>query len=62
MNVILAMTSKNLLRVFIEYILRSKMKWIKEEFNGLSQEAWIKNVQICQFERLSNFQVISKAI
>jgi len=38
------------------------MKWIKEEFNGLSQEAWIKNVQICQFERLSNFQVISKAI
>jgi hypothetical protein len=56
------MTSKNLLEVFIKCILRSKMKWIKEEFNGLSQEAWIKKVQICQSECLSNFQVIFKAI
>jgi len=56
------MTSKNLLGVFTECILRSKMKWIKEDFNGLSQEAWIKNVQICQSKCLSIFQVMSKAI
>jgi hypothetical protein len=34
----LAMTSKNLLGVFIGFILRPKTKWIQEEFNGLSQE------------------------
>jgi len=35
----MAMTSKNPLKVSIGYILRSKMKWIQKEFNGLSQEA-----------------------
>jgi hypothetical protein len=33
------MTSKDTLRVSIGSILKLKKKWIKEEFNELSQEA-----------------------
>jgi hypothetical protein len=40
----MVMTSKDPLRVSIGYILRSKMKWIQEEFNELSQEDWVKKV------------------
>jgi len=57
-DVILAMTLKDLLGVSIRYILRPKMKWIQEEFNGLSQETWVKKVQIYQSRPLSTFQVI----
>jgi hypothetical protein len=35
-DVILAMTSNDLLRVSIESILRPKMKWIQEESSWLS--------------------------
>ena len=45
----------------IGFILRPKTKWIQEKFNGLSQEAWVKNVQICKAGPLSTLQVISKA-
>jgi hypothetical protein len=46
-DVVLAMTLKYPLGVSIWSILRTKMKWIQEEFNGLSQEAWVQKVQIC---------------
>jgi hypothetical protein len=47
--------------VFIGFILRPKTKWIQEKFNGLSEEAWVKNVQICQAGPLSTLRVISEA-
>jgi hypothetical protein len=37
------------------------MKWIQEKFNGLSQKALVKNVQICHSRPLSTFQVINGA-
>jgi hypothetical protein len=43
-DVILATTPKDSLGVFIGSILRIKTKWIQEEFNRQSQQAWIKNV------------------
>jgi hypothetical protein len=43
-EVILATTPKDSLGVFIGSILRIKTKWIQEEFNRQSQQAWIKNV------------------
>jgi hypothetical protein len=39
-------------------IIRPKLKWIKKEFHGLSQEAWVKKVQIYQSRPLSTFWVI----
>jgi len=41
-DVILAMTLNDPLGVSIMYILRPKMKWIQEKFNGLSQKTWVK--------------------
>ena len=43
-DTILAKTSNDPLGVSIESILRSKIKWIQEEFNGLSQKACVKNI------------------
>jgi hypothetical protein len=43
-DVILAMTSNDPLGVFIGSIMRPKMKWMQEEFIGLSQEFWVKKV------------------
>ena len=34
------------LKVLIEFITRSKTKKIKNEFNELSQDVWIKKLQI----------------
>jgi hypothetical protein len=43
-DTILAKTSNDPLGVSIESILRSKIKWIQEEFNGLSQKVCVKNI------------------
>lgn len=48
-DVTVAMTWNNPLRVSSRSILSSKIKWIKEEFNGLSQKAWVKKIQMYQF-------------
>jgi hypothetical protein len=58
---LLTNTSKDALGVFIGFILRPKTKWIQEKFNGLSEEAWVKNVQICQAGPLSTLWVIFEA-
>jgi len=58
-DAILAKTSKDPFGVSIGFILKPKMKWIQEEFNELSQEVWVKKVQICQSRSLSTFWVIS---
>jgi len=55
LDAILVITSKLTLGVFIGSILSPKIKWIYEEFNGLSQEAGVKNVQIYQSRPLSTF-------
>jgi hypothetical protein len=57
-DVILATTSKNSLGMSIGSIIRPKLKWIKKELHGLSQEAWVKKVQIYQSRPLSTFWVI----
>jgi hypothetical protein len=46
-DAILTTTLKNPLGVSLGSILRPKTKYIQEEFNGLSQETWVKKIQIC---------------
>jgi len=56
-DAILATTFKKSLGVSIGS-LRLRMKCIQEEFNELSQEAWVKKVQIYQVRPLSTLWVI----
>jgi hypothetical protein len=43
-DAILDMKSKNPLEESIRSIIKPKIKWIQKEFNGLSQESWVKKV------------------
>lgn len=52
----------NSLEVLIGPNIRSITKKIKEKFNGLSQHAWVKKMQIYQTGPLYSFWAISKAI
>jgi len=45
-DAILHTKSNDLLEVSIGSILRPKMKWIQKKFNRLSQDAWVKKIQI----------------
>jgi hypothetical protein len=45
-DAILYTKSNDLLEVSIGSILRPKMKWIQKKVNRLSQEAWVKKIQI----------------
>jgi hypothetical protein len=49
-DVVLVMTLKYPLGVSIGSILRTKMKWIQEEFNRLSQEAWVKRFKFASLD------------
>jgi hypothetical protein len=40
--------SKDSLEVSIKPITNYKTNNIKDEFNGLSQDVWVKKMQICQ--------------